>query len=177
MATFARPGLVRIGYAVVPAETPAVAVIRAQYSTDFFVPGIAAFDGAELVHHPGGAVTPLDTPAVALIKSQYSSRDTASSTVTVNGVNLERHPGGAITPVDTPAVAAIKSQYNSALGLGPQTDARATINGLPIFSNLAGTVPIETAEVASIKSQYYSALGLGPRATNVEINGVAYPLL
>ena len=176
MGTFARPGLVRIGYAVVPAETPAVAAIRDQYSGDYHVPGIAVFDGAELVRHPGGAVTPLDTPAVALIKSQYSSRNSASSTITVNGVNLERHPGGAITPVDTPTVAAIKSQYNSALGLGPKTDTRATINGLPIFSNLAGTVPIETPEVASIKSQYYSALGLGPRATNVEINGVAYPL-
>ena len=176
MGTFARPGLVRIGYAVVPAETPAVAAIRDQYSGDYHVPGIAVFDGAELVRHPGGAVTPLDTPAVALIKSQYSSRNSASSSITVNGVNLERHPGGAITPVDTPTVAAIKSQYNSALGLGPKTDTRATINGLPIFSNLAGTVPIETPEVASIKSQYYSALGLGPRATNVEINGVAYPL-
>ena len=176
MGTFARPGLVRIGYAVVPAETSAVAAIRDQYSGDYHVPGIAVFDGAELVRHPGGAVTPLDTPAVALIKSQYSSRNSASSSITVNGVNLERHPGGAITPVDTPTVAAIKSQYNSALGLGPKTDTRATINGLPIFSNLAGTVPIETPEVASIKSQYYSALGLGPRATNVEINGVAYPL-
>ena len=176
MAAVAKPGLVRIGHAVVPAETAAVAAIRAQYSAEYYVPGIAAFDGAELVRHPGGAVTPLDTPAVALIKSQYDSGNSASSTITINGVNLERHPGGAITPVDTPAVAAIKSQYDSALGLGPKTDARATINGLPIFSNLVGTVPIETPEVASIKSQYYSALGLGPRASNVEINGVAYPL-
>ena len=176
MATVAKPGLVRIGHAVVPAETAAVAAIRAQYSAEYYVPGIAAFDGAELVRHPGGAVTPLDTPAVALIKSQYDSGNSASSTITINGVNLERHPGGAITPVDTPAVAAIKSQYDSALGLGPKTDARATINGLSIFSNLVGTVPIETPEVASIKSQYYSALGLGPRASNVEINGVAYPL-
>ena len=176
MSAFARPGLVRIGYAVVPAETPAVAAIRAQYNADYFLPGVAEIYGTELVHHPGGAITPLDTPAVALIKSQYSSSNSASGSITVNGVNLERHPGGAITPIDTPAVAAIKSQYHSALGLESKTNTIATINGTPIFSNLAGTVPIETPEVASIKSQYYSALGLGPRAANVVINGVAYPL-
>ena len=145
MGTFPTRGLVRIRHAVVPAETPAVAAIRAQSSADYFLPGIAAIDGTKLVRHPGGAVTPIDTPAVALIKSQYSLCNSESGTITVNGVNLERHHGGAITPVDTPAVAAIKSQYNFALGLGPKTDARASINGLPIFSNLAGTVPIETS--------------------------------
>ena len=87
-----------------------------------------------------------------------------------------QHPGGAVTPVDTPAVAAIKSQYSAALGLGPATDAGATINGIPIFAGLDGQVPKETPEVAAIKSQYYSALGLGPRATGVTINGVTFPL-
>ena len=172
----AKPSLVQIGHAVVPAETPAVAEIRAQYNAGNFRLGLKTVSGIQLLQHPGGAVTPLDTPAVAAVKSQYSPANLAVGATNLLGANLQQHPGGAVTPVETPAVAAIKSQYNTALGHGPATDAGATINGIPIFASLTGTVPVETPEVAAIKSQYYSALGLGARASGVTINGVTFPL-
>ena len=65
----ARPSLVQIGHAVVPAETPAVAEIRAQYNAENFWLGLNTVGGIQLLQHPGGAVTPLDTPAVAAVKS------------------------------------------------------------------------------------------------------------
>ena len=172
----AKPSLIQIGHAVVPAETPAVAEIRAQYIAGNLGLGLKTVGGAQLLQHPGGAVTPLDTAAVAAVKSQYSQANLAVGATKVLGANLIKHPGGAVTPVETPAVAAIKSQYNAALGHGQATDAGATINGIPIFASLAGTVPVETPEVAAIKSQYYSAPGFGAKASGVTINGVTFPL-
>merc|ERR1712218_141933 len=130
---FARPGLVQVGHAVVPAETPAVAAIKSQYNLANLGLGVSTVNGAQLVQHPGAAVTPLDTPSVAAIKSQYNPANVGIGAINVNGMNLVQHPGGAVTPVDPPAVAAIKSQYSAALGLGPATDAGATINGIPIL--------------------------------------------
>ena len=126
----ARPSLVQIGHAVVPAETPAVAEIRSQYNAQNLGHGLKTVNGAQLVQHPGGAVTPLDTPAVASVKSQYSPTNLAAGATNVIGANLVQHLGGAVTPVETAAVAAIKSQYNAAMGLGPATDAGATVNGI-----------------------------------------------
>ena len=138
--------------------------------------GLTWVNGHRLWRHPGGAVTPLETAAVAAVKSQYSPYNVGVGATNVIGANLVQHPGGAVTPLDTPPVLAVKSQYNAALGVGFPTDARATINGVPIFASLAGTVPVETPEVAAIKSQYYSALGFGAKASGFAINGVTFPL-
>ena len=115
--------------AVVPADTPAVALARAAHLGHHVLPvGYAGYPYAAypyaagyphgLVAHANGAVVPVDEPAVYAAKVAHAAAGGAVHPVGVHGLayaGLVAHPNGAVVPVEPVAVVAARAEHLAAV--------------------------------------------------------------
>merc|ERR1712055_26793 len=116
--------------AVVPADTPEVALARAAHLGAAVLP--AAYPYYEgypyhyaagyphgLVAHANGAVVPVDTPAVYAAKVAHAAAGGIVNPVGVYGLGyagLVAHPNGAVVPIEPAEVVAARAAHLAAVG-------------------------------------------------------------
>merc|ERR1711936_410115 len=109
--------------AVVPADTPEVALTRAAHLGAFpYYAGYpyhyAAGYPHGLVAHANGAVVPVDTPAVHAAKVAHAAAGGIVNPVGVYGLGyagLVAHPNGAVVPVEPAEVVAARAAHLAAV--------------------------------------------------------------
>merc|ERR1711994_824278 len=111
--------------AVVPADTPAVALARAAHFTSHGAAYIGAVPYAygvpgALVTHANGAVVPVDEPAVAAAKADHFAAHGYPAGVYAAGApylayaGLVGHANGAVVPVEPADVLAARADHLAA---------------------------------------------------------------
>merc|ERR1711962_1552833 len=106
--------------AVVPADTPAVALARAAHFTSHGAAYIGAVPYAygvpgALVTHANGAVVPVDEPAVAAAKADhFAAHGYAAGAPYLAYAGLVGHTNGAVVPVEPAEVLAARADHLAA---------------------------------------------------------------